>query len=156
MTEAAATPKPKRKLTPQRVMVALGWAPKPPDSDTPQGRSEDLFARLGVKGGALGAVVWAIMQGVAAMNRQSAALESLSKATAAGVAQSTQSTATLERLVSSTDLNRREQELTTREVSGVKEEVRRLGDAIGVRRGETEPVAASVPGPKVQGFRGRR
>lgn len=139
--DEAPKEKPKKKISAKRVLIALGWEKRPDNSETPQGRGEDLLARLGVRGGALGGVVIVLMKVVAAIDRQSVALEDLGKGVAAQVKQATEGTETLKGLVQSSDLNRREQELTTRETKAVGEKVDKLADAIGVRKGETTPVA---------------
>jgi len=153
--ELQDTPKPERKLSAQRVMIWFGWAERPPNSKTPAGRLEDLLGRLGIRGGSLAALIWLGYQGIAAINRQSTALEGLGKGTAALVKQGEESTATLKRLVDSHDLNRREQELTTRETKIVGENVGKLAATLGVKLGETTPIASKDVPAKPVGRAGR-
>lgn len=144
----ASEKKPKRRLTAQRALVALGWSEKPKDSATPGGRGEDLAARLGVKGSALAALVWLGNQGVAVMNRQTAALEELAKASAANVKQSEAATAAIKTLDASSSLGAREQALTTREVGLLRTDVQKLEGAIWERRAGASPLpSADVPAP---------
>lgn len=71
----------KRRLTTRRVRIWLGWEKPPPDPDTgaPRemgGRWEDIFAKLGIKGGKLGVallIIQALVGGVKIVAKESAA-----------------------------------------------------------------------------------
>jgi len=123
------TETPKRRLTWRRVAIAIGAAERPPDSATPEGRTEDWITKLGVKGGKWGLVAWAVLQLVGSMKRQTEVLEVMKEQASAQLQESREHKIVLMGLTE-------EQKLTIEEQKLTREQIGSLSQILALRQGE--------------------